>query len=601
MSLAPDRGGTSAQPGAAARRWPLLRLLWLARPLRGRLLVSVLAGAAAIGCGVALLAVSGFLLARAAERPGIVAISVAVVAVRGLSVGRGVSRYVERLASHDVAFRVLADIRVAIYRRLERLAPAGLAGFRSGDLLARLISDVDATQDLFIRGIGPPLAAALVGAGAVTACLVILAPTGGVLALGLLVAGAAVPALAVAASGRAARATAPARGELGTTLTDLLSGAAELRAFGAQDAALAAAEAADRKLTALARRSAVAAGLGGGLTTAVAGVTLWGVLVLGVAAVADGALTRVPLAVVTLTALAAFEAVTALPAAALQLGAARASATRIATVLDAPDPVAEGSGRGAEPRPLPAGAVDVRLRGVRVRYRADEPLALDGLDLDLVPGRRVALVGPSGAGKSTVAAVLLRFCDPVGGTVTLGGAALDSYAADDVRTVIGGCLQDPHIFNATVRDNLGLARPGAGDDELADAADRARLLPWIRSLPRGWDTRVGSHGTAMSGGERQRLALARALLADPAVLILDEPTAHLDPEARSALTSDLLAVTAGRATLLITHEGDGLDQVDEIIVLDHGRVAQRGTHRQLLRADGPYRRLRRSQARPGAR
>jgi len=601
VSLAPDRGGTSAQPGAAARRWPLLRLLWLARPLRGRLLVSVLAGAAAIGCGVALLAVSGFLLARAAERPGIVAISVAVVAVRGLSVGRGVSRYVERLASHDVAFRVLADIRVAIYRRLERLAPAGLAGFRSGDLLARLISDVDATQDLFIRGIGPPLAAALVGAGAVTACLVILAPAGGVLALGLLVAGAAVPALAVAASGRAARATAPARGELGTTLTDLLSGAAELRAFGAQDAALAAAEAADRKLTALARRSAVAAGLGGGLTTAVAGVTLWGVLVLGVAAVADGALTRVPLAVVTLTALAAFEAVTALPAAALQLGAARASATRIATVLDAPDPVAEGSGRGAEPRPLPAGAVDVRLRGVRVRYRADEPLALDGLDLDLVPGRRVALVGPSGAGKSTVAAVLLRFCDPVGGTVTLGGAALDSYAADDVRTVIGGCLQDPHIFNATVRDNLGLARPGAGDDELADAADRARLLPWIRSLPRGWDTRVGSHGTAMSGGERQRLALARALLADPAVLILDEPTAHLDPEARSALTSDLLAVTAGRATLLITHEGDGLDQVDEIIVLDHGRVAQRGTHRQLLRADGPYRRLRRSQARPGAR
>jgi len=195
----------------------------------------------------------------------------------------------------------------------------------------------------------------------VTACLVILAPTGGVLALGLLVAGAAVPALAVAASGRAARATAPARGELGTTLTDLLSGAAELRAFGAQDAALAAAEAADRKLTALARRSAVAAGLGGGLTTAVAGVTLWGVLVLGVAAVADGALTRVPLAVVTLTALAAFEAVTALPAAALQLGAARASATRIATVLDAPDPVAEGSGRGAEPRPLPAGAVDVRF------------------------------------------------------------------------------------------------------------------------------------------------------------------------------------------------------------------------------------------------
>jgi len=225
---------------------PLLRLLGLARPLRSRLLLSVLAGAAAAGCGVALLAVSGFLLARAAEHPGIVAISVAVVAVRGLSVGRGVFRYVERLASHDVAFRVLADVRVAIYRRLELLAPAGLAAFRSGDLLARLTGDVDATQDLFVRGPGPPLAAALAGGGAVTACLLVLAPAGGMLALGLVTASVAVPFVAVAASGHAERATARARGELGTTLTDLLSGAAELQAFGAQDTALGAVGAADR-------------------------------------------------------------------------------------------------------------------------------------------------------------------------------------------------------------------------------------------------------------------------------------------------------------------------------------------------------------------
>jgi ATP-binding cassette, subfamily C, bacterial CydC len=569
-------------------RHPLLRLLWLARPMRGQLLVSVLAGAAATGCGVALLAVSGFLLARASEHPEILAISVAVVAVRGLAVGRGVFRYVERLASHDVAFRVLADIRVAIYRRLERLAPAGLTAFRSGDLLARLISDVDATQDLFIRGVGPPLAAALVGAGAVTACLLILAPAGGVLALGLLTAGVAVPALAVAASRRAARATAPARGELGATMTDLLSGAAELHAFGAQDAGLAAVDAADRRLTSLARRSAAAAGLGSGLMAAASGLTVWGILVLAVAAVAGGTLTRVPLAVVTLTALAAFEAVTDLPAAALQLGDSRGAAERIGAVLDTPDPVVDP----VTPRPLPAGPAEVCLRGVQVRYEPDGPLALDGFDLDLGPGRRVALVGPNGAGKSTVASVLLRFCDPVGGSVTLGGADLASYAADDVRTVIGGCPQGPHIFDATVRENLRLARPGASDDELAAAAASARLLPWIESLPRGWDTRVGARGAAMSGGERQRLALARALLADPDLLILDEPTTHLDPEAASALTADLLAVTAGRATLLITHDFDGLDQVDEIIVLDQGRVVQRGTHRELMTAGGPYRQLR---------
>ena len=426
---APDRGDApvSGQPaGMTAGRRPLLRLLWLARPLRGRLVLSVLAGAAATGCGVALLATSGFLLARASQHPSILAISAAVVAVRVFSVGRGVSRYLERLTSHDVAFRVLADIRVAIYRRLERLAPAGLAAFRSGDLLAALISDVDATQDLFIRGIGPPLAAALVGAGAVTVCLLILVPAGGVLALGLLAAGAVAPPLAVAASRRAARATAAARGELSAAVTDLLSGAADLHAFGAQDTALAAAAEADRKLTALARRLAAATGLGSGLISALTGLTVWGVLVLGVAAVGHGTLTRVPLAVLTLTALASFEAVTLMPAAALALGSARASARRIGAILDAPDPVADPSA----PRPLPAAPGHVQLSGVQVRYEPDGPLALDGLDLDLPPGRRVALIGPSGAGKSTVAAVLLRFCDPVGGRVTLDGADLASYGAE---------------------------------------------------------------------------------------------------------------------------------------------------------------------------
>jgi thiol reductant ABC exporter CydC subunit len=537
---------------------------------------------------VALLAVSGFLLARASQHPGIVAISVAVVAVRGLSAGRAVFRYTERLTSHDVAFRVLAEIRTAVYRGVERLAPAGLAAFRSGDLLARLISDVDATQDLFLRGIGPPLAAALAGGGAVAACLLILAPAGGVLALGLLTAGLAVPALAVAVSRRAARLTAPTRGELGAALTGILTGSADLLAFGAQDDALAAAAAVDGRLTGLERRSAVAAGTGTGLLALVTGLTVWGVLLLGVAATSGGTLGRVPLAVVTLTALAAFETVTVMPAAALQLGAARAAARRLAAVWDAPSPVTEP----AAPLALPAGPVHLRLRDVRVRYTADGPLALDGLDLDLAPGRRVGLVGPVGAGKSTVAAVLLRFCEPSGGTVTMNGAGLAAYRADDVRTVIGGCPQDSHIFAGTIRDNLRLARPGATDAELAAAAARARLLPWIRGLPQGWDTQVGAHGAAMSGGERQRLILARALLADPAVLILDEPTAHLDSDARAALTADLLSVTAGRTTLLITHDLAGLELLDEIVVLDGGRVVQRGTHEQLVRTGGPYRRLR---------
>ena len=574
--------------GRLVRRDPLWRVLWLARPLRGRLVLAVLAGAAATGCGVALLAVSGFLLARASLHPSILAISVAVVAVRGLSVGRGVFRYCERLASHDVAFRVLADVRVRIYRRLVRLAPAGLHEYRSGDLLARLVSDVDTTQEVFLRGIAPPLTAFVVGAGAVTACLLILAPAAGVLAAGLLAAGVLVPWLAAARARLAARRSAPARGEFTAAFTDLVTGAADLHAFGAADAALAKAAATEAGLARLARRDASASGLGAGLSSAAAGLTVWAVLLLAVAATGSGTLTRVPLAVVTLTALAAFEAVTALPAAAIQLGQARASAGRVTAVLDAPDPVADP----AAPLSLPAGPVRVRLHGAQVRYQPGGPLALDGIDLDLDAGRRVALIGPSGAGKSTVASVLLRFCDLCGGSAILGGADLSAYRADDVRTVIGGCAQDPHIFDTTIAANLRLARPDAAEDQLASAAARAGLLPWLESLPQGWDTPVGAHGAALSGGQRQRLALARALLADPAVLVLDEPTAHLDAGSRRALTADILSATRGRATLLITHELDGLDQVDEIVVLDHGRVAERGTHAELLAARGLYHRIR---------
>lgn len=563
---------------AGTARDPLLRLLLLVRPLRGRLLLAALAGAATTAAGIALLAVSGFLIARAAEHPNVTALAVAVVAVRALGIGRGVFRYAERLTSHDVAFRVMADVRVRIYRRLVRIVPLRDTG--SGDLLTRLVSDTDAVQDLVVRSLIPPLSALAAGAGAVLLCGVLLVPGGAALAAGLLLAGVAVPWLSAVTARRTGRRSAQTRAHFTATTVDTLNGARELIAYGAAEEFAGRAFDADADLTAQARRMAFVQALGVGTATLVGGLTVWAVLLLGTAAGRP----QVPLAVLVLTALAAFEAVTDLPAAAAQLGRTREAARRVNAVLDARDPSPEP----IHPAPAPQAPATVRLRNARLRYEPDGPWALDGVDLDLTPGRRVALVGPSGAGKSTLAAVLLRFQDLDAGSATLNGVDLTAYASDDVRALIGGVPQDPHVFATTVRENLRLARHGASDADLRSAAARAGLLERIETLPDGWDTAIGAGGLSLSGGERQRLALARALLADPDVLVLDEPTAHLDPPTRRALVGDLLDATRGRTTLLITHDLDGLDQVDEIVVLDRGRVVQRGTHRELLAQAGMY-------------
>jgi ATP-binding cassette, subfamily C, bacterial CydC len=553
-------------PGARAVA-PIRRLLVLARPLRTTLLIAVLAGILGVGCGVALLGVSGFLIARASEHPDEVALAVAVVAVRAFGLGRGIFRYVERLSSHDAAFRVLTDLRVAVYERLERIAGSGYRQLRSGDLVSRLVSDVDGVQDVFVRGLTPPLVAVGVGGGAVIAAVFMFSPAGAALATGLLFAGVAVPWLTARLAVRADARLAAARGELSARAGDLVAGASELLAYGAEGSALASFDDADDRLTRLTRRSAVVASIGSGLSSLAVGATVWGMLLVAVAAQHQGHLSRVALAAVVLTGLAAFEATAPLSAAAQQLAAARASAERIFEVIDLPDPIVEPT----DPLPVPSGEVHVKVHGARLRYEPDQPYALDGFDLDLPPGRRVALLGRSGAGKSTLVTALMRMRDLDDGDITLDGVSLCRFGSDDVRRVIGGCPADPYIFDSTIRENLRLARPEASQEELDLVAARVHLLGWIESLPRGWDTPVGAHGSSVSGGQRQRVALARALLADPAVLVLDEPTAHLDQPTGDALMKDILGATRGRTLLLITHESRHTAGFDEVVVLDAGR------------------------------
>ncbi len=302
---------------------------------------------------------------------------------------------------------------------------------------------------------------------------------------------------------------------------------------------------------------------------------------------ADGRLDGLLTAVVILTALAAFEAVLGLPLAVQYRQRVRRSAERVYEVLDAPDPVQEPE----QPRPAPASPFPVAVRGLRARHPGQDREALAGLDLTLEEGRRVAVVGPSGSGKTTLAQVLLRFLDAEAGSYTLAGVDAYALAGDDVRGLVGLCAQDAHLFDSSVRENLLLARREATEEELRGALGRARLLEWADGLPDGLDTLVGEHGARLSGGQRQRLALARALLAGFPVLVLDEPAEHLDLPTADALTADLLAATEGRTTLLITHRLAGLEAVDEVIVLDEGRVVQRGAFAELAAVAGPLREM----------
>jgi ATP-binding cassette, subfamily C, bacterial CydCD len=609
LSMDPSRAPLEATPSPPR---PFLRLLALAAPIKGRIALSALIGMATVLSGIGLMGASAYLVSAAALHPSIADLQVAIVAVRFFGIARGLFRYLERTTSHQATFRLLARLRVWFYTALEPLAPARLLRYRSGDLLARMQEDIESLENFYVRVLAPPL----VAAGIALCVAFFLWRFDPPLALSVLLlqalAGIGLPLLVRRLSAAPGREQVLQRAALNASLVDAVQGMPDLLATGQQGRQLERLDETGQALAGAQRGLASLNAWQNALLGLFANLALWVVLVLAIPLVSAGTLPGVYLAVLALVALTSFEAIAPLPLAASYLEGNLQAARRLMEIVDAQPEVSDP----AQPLLLTvarpgrrADAALLEVRGLCFRYPKawqlsgaaslpdsiepfeSGPGALEGLDLSLRLGESVAIVGPSGAGKSTLVNLLLRFWEYREGQILLDGQDLRRYRPEDVRRAISVVSQNTYLFSASVRENLLVARPDAGPDEVVQAARSAQIHEFIESLPQGYETWIGEQGVRLSAGERQRLAIARALLKNAQLLILDEATANLDALTERQVLEALQELAAGRATLVLTHRLVGLEAMHEILVLDKGRVVERGRQRNLLAAAGLYRRM----------
>ncbi len=549
----------------------LLRLLSLCRPYALWMAAGVALNVVVILANVGLLALSGwFIASMALAGTGAIRIEyfAPAAAIRGLAVLRAAGRYLERLITHEATLRLLAELRVWFYRRLVPLAPARLQMHRGGDLLSRIRSDIDSLDTLYLRVLAPATAGAVSVAVLVAVLVQYSAPAAWIEAAGLLASGIALPLLAQRLGREPGRHAVSIRTELRVVVSETVQGLGELliaRSDWRQTEAVA------RFGAALVRRQRRQAWLGSmvsALSGLAAQLVLWGTLIIVIPLVQTGRLPGPDLALIALYVLGSFEAVASLPAAFVALGETMAAARRIFDLVDAVPAVAEPAREAPRPQRF-----DLRIRGLRMRYADDAPWALDGLDLDVAQGEAIGLVGASGSGKTSILNVLLRFWEYTG-DVAIGGVPLSALSGDTARGLFGVVSQQTHLFNVSVRDNLKLARPDATDAELAAALRAAHLEDDIAGLPNGLDTLAGENGARFSGGQARRLSIARALLKDAPILLLDEPTEGLDAASERAVLDSLVMLMRGRTTLLISHRPSALRIVGPVISLHLGRVCK---------------------------
>jgi ATP-binding cassette, subfamily C, bacterial CydCD len=559
-----------------------LRLARLASGVKGWAFLSILAGAATVLSGVGLMATSAFIISEAALQPSIAVLQVAIVGVRFFGIARGLFRYLERYLSHQTTFRLLARLRVWFYQSLEPLAPARLSGYRSGDLLARILGDIQSLEDFYVRCLAPPFTAVL----ALSFVFIYISSFDLLLAwilLGFwLIIGVVLPVLARRLSKSAGDRLVVQRAEMSSKVVDFIQGLPDLLVYGQAERLARELASKGQALVTTQRDLAGVNGLQAALTAGLSNLGMWAILCLAIPLVNSGEIQGVYLAVLSLSALASFEAVAGLPAASQHLQSNFQAASRLFEVVDAAPEVQD------PPRPLPLPArFDMQVHNLSFHY-PNSDLVLREVSFDLPPGKHLSIVGPSGAGKSTLLNLLLRFWSYEDGQILLNGRDLSAYDQNDIRCSLSVVPQRPYIFSASVRENLYLGSTSLSEKEMVEAAEQAGIHDFISSLPQGYDTWTGEQGMRLSGGERQQLAIARALLRKTPLLVLDEATANLDALTERKVLQAIYRRNTGRSLLVITHRLVEMEWMDEILVLDKGRVVERGKHSELLAAGGIY-------------
>ena len=552
------------------KRSTTARLLGLLAPRAGWLALGALLGFLAIGSNIALMAMSAYLVSKAALVSNVADIALVVTAVRVLAIGRAAFRYLERYATHAATLRILADLRVWLYASIEPLAPARLTRTRAGDVLARLVADVDTLEDFPVRVVLPPIVAVLTTVFASLLLGVFDASLAVVLLAFLVMTGVLLPLATRRLSRAAAVASIGTRSELHASTIDVIAGMGDLLALDRADSHRAKVLSLGAEVDRLGDRLAVVRGLGGGLAAGLTSLCAVVVLAIAIPLVTGGRIEAVYLALIPMVAIAAFEGVQPLTTSVQQLDSSRAAGDRLFELVDAPPPVVDPA------EPVPASAIatppEIRIDHLTFAYDPGTRPALSDVSLLVPAGGSLAIVGASGSGKTTIVNLLLRFWDYDTGEVRIGGVELRDLRADDVRGQLGVVSQRVDLFDATIRDNLALANPGVTDAQLDDACRIAQLGDVIAGLPAGYDTRIGENGVRLSGGERRRLAIARSILRDAPVLILDEATADLDASTERALVASLRPFVAGRTTLIITHRPALAELAERTVRLGQGRL-----------------------------